>query len=189
MLLKLITKTIASRIKPFLPELVSPNQCSFVPGQHVTDNIVICKELIHSVKSKQGQKGCMILKVDLEKTYDQLEWDIIKEILIDAGFPEHMIDVIFTCASAGSFKMLWNGQMIVSVKPARVWHGDPLTPYLFVLCLERLALRYRWKSKKEVWTLIRASHKGPQISISSLITISFFLLKHHPIRLTFWRHF
>lgn len=52
-LFKLIAKTIVNRVKMILPELVSPNQCSFISGRHITDNIVICQALIHSLKNMQ----------------------------------------------------------------------------------------------------------------------------------------
>ncbi|XP_039030625.1 uncharacterized protein LOC120165108 [Hibiscus syriacus] len=46
----------------------------------------IIKEVIHSMKSKKGQKGWMIIKFDLEKAYDCLEWNFIDDTLMDVGF-------------------------------------------------------------------------------------------------------
>lgn len=87
MVSKLITKTMVNKIKTIMADLVTPNQCNFVPGRHSTDNIVICKEIIHSLKDKHGMKGTMIIKVDLAKAYERLKWGFIRKTLEDVGLP------------------------------------------------------------------------------------------------------
>lgn len=74
---KVIAKTVANRLKPNMEELVSPTQSSFIQGKHITDNIIIAQEVIHSIKKKMGKKGMLAIKMDLEKAYDQLRWDFI----------------------------------------------------------------------------------------------------------------
>lgn len=39
---KLATKVMVSRMKAILQAVISPNQCSFVPGRHITDNVIVC---------------------------------------------------------------------------------------------------------------------------------------------------
>ena len=53
---KVITKVIANRLRPCLSHLIAPNQCSFVPNRHSSDNIVITQAIIHSMKKKKGEK-------------------------------------------------------------------------------------------------------------------------------------
>ena len=69
---KLVTKIIVNRIKTHMPTIISPNQCSFVPGRHSSDNIIVAQEVIHSMKTMKGKKGFMAIKIDLEKAYDRL---------------------------------------------------------------------------------------------------------------------
>lgn len=69
---KMITRIIANRIKPYLPELIAPNQSSFVPGRHSNDNIIVAQEVLDSMKLKKGTRGLMAIKIDLEKAYDRL---------------------------------------------------------------------------------------------------------------------
>lgn len=69
---KTITKLIVNRLQHLLPDLIGPHQTSFVPGRHITENIIVAQEIIHSMKHKKGQKGWMAIKVDLEKAYDRL---------------------------------------------------------------------------------------------------------------------
>ena len=47
---KTIIQLLANRLKAIMPELIGPNQTSFVPGRHVTENIVIAQEVIHSIR-------------------------------------------------------------------------------------------------------------------------------------------
>ncbi|KAK9195305.1 hypothetical protein WN943_003425 [Citrus x changshan-huyou] len=61
--------------------LAGSHQTSFVPGRHITENIIIAQEIIHSMRRKMGKRGFMVFKVDLEKAYDRLSWDFIKETL------------------------------------------------------------------------------------------------------------
>lgn len=59
-LYKIITKHIVNRSKPFLPRWVQSNQTSFLLGRNITDNIVIAKEIIHSMRlnKREGQLVC-----------------------------------------------------------------------------------------------------------------------------------
>ncbi|KAE8736004.1 hypothetical protein F3Y22_tig00000218pilonHSYRG00138 [Hibiscus syriacus] len=116
------------------------NQTSFVPGRTITDNFVITQDVIHCMRRKTGKSGWMALKIDLEKVYDRLEWSIIAATLSDIGIPEKLPDLIMQCATAVSTQILWNGEQSKYFIPSReIQQGDPLSPYLFVLCIEKLA--------------------------------------------------
>lgn len=82
---KVITKIIANRLKPLLDGLISPTQCSFVPGRHSADNIIIAQEIIHTRANKKGKKGFVALKIDLEKAYDRLNWDFLDNTIKEIG--------------------------------------------------------------------------------------------------------
>ena len=56
--------------------------------------------------------------------------------------PPNLITLIMNMISSTWFHILWNGMPLPEVVPSRgVRQGDPLSPYLFILCLERLSLK------------------------------------------------
>lgn len=69
---KVLTKVIVNRLKPVMPKLIAENQMSFVGGRHIMDNVIITKEVIHSMRIKKGKKWWMAIKIDMEKTYNRL---------------------------------------------------------------------------------------------------------------------
>jgi len=50
---KIITKTIAHRLKLVLPSIISPTQTSFVPARQIGDNIIIMQELLHFYEKEE----------------------------------------------------------------------------------------------------------------------------------------
>lgn len=136
---KLVSKMRVNRLNEIWKTIISPFQESFVPGRQSIDNIVLCQEFIHSLRYRTARKGGIIFKLDLEKSYGRLEWRFIEKTLIMAGIPSRTTSVIMKLTTSGSFKLLWNGEATNSIVPSRgLCHGDPLSPYIFVLCLESL---------------------------------------------------
>lgn len=58
---KLLTKTIANHIKPFLGDLIHPSQTSFVPGRIIQENVITAKEMAHFFKKMQLGKNMLWL--------------------------------------------------------------------------------------------------------------------------------
>lgn len=148
-----------------MQNIISPTQCSFVPGRHSSDNIIIAQEVIHSMRIKKGNKGIMAIKIDLEKAYDRLNWGFLIQCLRDLNFPEKITDIISNCISTPSMQLLWNGELSGKFSPSRgVRQGDPLSPYLFVICMERLAHMIQERVAKKLWTPVTLCKNGPPIS-------------------------
>ena len=162
---KIITKIIIARIRPLLDKLISSYQEAFVQGRKCVDNVIIAQELIHTISRKKGNVGYMVIMIDLEKTYDQLEWSFIKEVLVVANFPPDLIQLIMSCVSTVSTSILFNRGVLDPFLPSRgIRQGDPLSPCLFILCMEMLGRIIDDKCTNNLWNPVKASAGGPAFS-------------------------
>uniref|UniRef100_A0A2N9GVI8 Reverse transcriptase domain-containing protein n=1 Tax=Fagus sylvatica TaxID=28930 RepID=A0A2N9GVI8_FAGSY len=158
---KIVTKIIVCKIRPIIGNLVSPYQAAFVPRRRGIDNVIIAQEIIHSMHRKKGKVGQLVLKLDLEKAYDRLEWSFIREVLNFFKFPSSFVNLVLKCVSTSSFSILVNGGQMENFKPSRgIRQGDPLSPYLFILCMEYLSLKILEECDNNSWKGIKASRGG-----------------------------
>lgn len=150
-----------NRLRPLLPNLISPLQTAFVPERRGLDNVVIAQELIHSIGLKKGKEGCTTIKIDLEKAYDGLEWSFIRDTLLLFNFIENLIKLIMNCVSTTSISLIFNGGALDPFQPLRgIRQGDLLSPYLFILCMEVLSYLIVDKCNMNLWSPVKASKDG-----------------------------
>ena len=55
MVYKIITKSIVARLRPFLGELITLLQITFVSGRRGMDNAIIVQEIIHRIRKKKRE--------------------------------------------------------------------------------------------------------------------------------------
>ncbi|XP_050229329.1 uncharacterized protein LOC126678474 [Mercurialis annua] len=164
-LYKVITKIIANRLKKIMPHIIGPTQTSFVEGRHITDNIILAQEALHTMRKKKGRKGYMVIKLDLEKAYDRVSWDFLHDTLRDIGIPSYLSSVIMSCVSSTSMSILWNGCNLEAFSPScGIRQGDPISPYLFVLCIERLAQMINMECHNKKWKPLTMGRDCPGLS-------------------------
>jgi hypothetical protein len=91
----------------------------------------------------------MILKLDLKKAYDCINWDFLHLILIQSGFNILLTNWILSCMTSANFVVLINGETSQMFKSGRgLRQGCPLSPLLFILVMEGLSLLLK-KGKEE----------------------------------------
>ena len=138
---KLASKAIANRLKKILPTIISDTQSAFVQGRLITDNILLAFESMHHINQKrEGKEGEMALKLDMSKAYDRVEWICLEKIMEKLGFAERWRNLIMQCITSVTYAIRINGNPRGRIIPSRGIHqGDPLSPYLFLLCAEGLS--------------------------------------------------
>ncbi|KAK4284609.1 hypothetical protein QN277_001415 [Acacia crassicarpa] len=162
---KCITKVITLRLKEVMNDIVSPFQSSFIRGRHIHDNLIIGQEIMHIMNKNRSRKGLMAWKIDLEKAYDRIRWDFLKQVLTDVGFSKDFINLIVSCVSSVSFNVLWNGSQTEFFFPKKgLRQGDPISPLLFVLCMDRLSHLICDEVADGNWHPVRVATAGPVVS-------------------------
>lgn len=118
--------------------MIHPAQSGLVPSRRATDNYNLVQGLLHFINQRNGNTNLLAAKIDLDKAYDKLDWAFIKYTLLFYHFPT---PIIMACISSSSVSILWNGVASPAFHPSRgIRQGDPLSPFLFILCLNHLSL-------------------------------------------------
>ncbi|KAL5554914.1 hypothetical protein UlMin_037150 [Ulmus minor] len=107
----------------------------------------------------------MALKLDMAKAYDRVEWEFIQKIVHKLGFSDVWTGKIMACISSVSYSFQFNGQRFGHLIPSRgLRQGDPLSPYLFLLCGEGLSSLLHHYEQSGKFHGLRCGIRGPTIS-------------------------
>lgn len=81
------------------------------------------------------------------------------------SFPPNLIKIIMLCITSVSFSILINGHPTNSFQPKRgIIQGDPLSPYIFILCVEVLSDMIDRAQRNGLITSISIATNAPYIS-------------------------
>ncbi|XP_021725640.1 uncharacterized protein LOC110692867 [Chenopodium quinoa] len=163
-LYKCIAKCLSHRLRRVLPSLISDTQNAFVPGRIMADNGLLAHELLSFMNSSNSKACSAALKLDMNKAYDRVNWEFLWEVLRRFGFPPYWVHILQQCVTTVSYQILVNGSPSRPFKPkCGLRQGDPLSPYLFVLCMEIFSLMLRRDEQRGLFQGLKISRRAPSM--------------------------
>jgi hypothetical protein len=75
------------------------------------------------------------------------------------------VQLIMTCIRSVTYSVVVNGNLVGNIQPTKgIRQGDPISPYLFLLCVEVLSTLLHKAEQRGVITGVPTSPKGPRLS-------------------------
>ncbi|KAH0772342.1 hypothetical protein KY290_016323 [Solanum tuberosum] len=106
---KIFSRIIHERIKVVLPKIISPEQAGFIQGRSIAENVLVVQEIVAGI-GKRGKTPNMVIKLDMMKAYDRVEWLYLSRVLRRLGFGDRIIDMVYMLISYNWYSILLNGQ-------------------------------------------------------------------------------
>ena len=76
---KMVAKVLAECLKQVMDSIVSPFQSAFIEGRQILDSVLIANKAVKDYQAKKTKEW--ILKLDLEKAFDRVDWGFLKKVL------------------------------------------------------------------------------------------------------------
>ena len=145
---KLISLCITNRNRPLLNKIISQEQKGFLENRSIAD----CSRLIYDIitETELANKSGLILLVDFQKAFDSLSWEFIDEVLDKFNFGPNLKKWIQMFQLNSNSRIILNGHLSEPFLLERgCRQGDPISPYIFILCSEYLALAFKEDKKRQ----------------------------------------
>lgn len=140
---KIYARILVNRLKEYLVDHINEDQAGFLPRCHLKDNLRFLLNVIE-VYDKSPDKRLGLIFVDMEKVFNNLNWEFMTNMLEEIGIGTNFINAI-----KGIYKNQ-KSYLIINDDRTRdfsVWKGTrqgcPLSPLLFIFVLEILLSRVR----------------------------------------------
>jgi hypothetical protein len=161
---KLFECVLAARITHWALEhhIIGTSQIGFLPNHSCEFHIFTLLESVR--ESWRCKHDAYILFVDLKKAYDAVHPSTLFAILRAMGLPPNLVNLLESRSNHRTTKVAVNGRSGDAIHMAEgVGQGDILSPILFALFIETLAVRLR-KANLEGVVFPMTTPSGPKVS-------------------------
>lgn len=118
-IVKIVSKILANRLQLVMSAVTGPFQSSFIPGRLASDNVVVIHEMVHSLRKLKGRTADTVMKINLEKAYDRVDWTFMREVLTVTSFAKEFQEFIMNIVTSTSLRVYWNGELLDAFAPLR----------------------------------------------------------------------
>lgn len=139
---KIASGTIANRLKLVLDQLIDKDQTGFLKGRYIGESTRLIYDLMNYTE-RNSIPGLLLL-IDFEKAFDSLSWSFIQKVLRFLNFGptiRRWIEVFYNNITSSVIQCGHMSDFFNIGRGCR--QGDPLSPYIFILCAEFLAVKIR----------------------------------------------
>lgn len=162
-LYKIIAKALVSRIKKIIGLLVEEVQSGFIVGRNILDEPLIVNEIVSWVKKCKEQ--AFLFKIDFDKAFDSHNWNSLYSLMLKIGFGNRWRLCIRGChASARDFVLINRSPFQEFFITKGVRHGDPLSPFLFIIVMEDLNVLMNSTVQHSIFQGLQIPYNGLSIS-------------------------
>lgn len=162
---KIVARAITNRFRPILSQTIDDYQSAFIPGRLIMDNVIVGFECMNWIRNNRKAKtGYAALKLDMSKAYDRVEWRFLEKMMLRMGFADKWVRLILRCVTTVSYSVKINRSFYGSITPIRgLRQGDPLSPYLFVICTQGLSRIISHAVERKLIRGVKVANSCPQI--------------------------
>jgi hypothetical protein len=139
---KIIAQIFAIRLQEVLPSIISEFQNGYIKGRFIGYNIRTIIDVINHANN--NKKDCLIVFLDFEKAFDQLDWNFIQKTLEIFNFGKYFRECVKMMYHNITSCVMNNGYASKFFPIHRgIRQGCPLSALLFILAVEILSIHLR----------------------------------------------
>ena len=132
---KIYNRLILNRIRPAIDKIIRPNQNGFRPGRSTSSHLLALRRVIEELRNHK--KEAIITFIDFKKAFDSIDRKKMLKILDAYGIPPEIVSAIRVMyENTSALVMTPEGNSDVFQIDTGVLQGDPLAPFIFIICLD-----------------------------------------------------